>query len=76
MTNFTGFIGLRLGYDHKVRAQNCELRVERIELLKIDHKYSETRVNLLVEATIINIGNRRKMPENLCYQTLSAVNSK
>jgi hypothetical protein len=63
MTNFTGFIGLRIGYDHKVRAQNRQLRVEILELLKIDHKYSEARVNLLVEATIINIENRREIPE-------------
>jgi hypothetical protein len=65
MTNFTGFIGLRLGYDYKVKTQNCELRVETTQLLKIDHKYSDTRVNLPAEATIIYIEKlTQKMPEN------------
>ena len=60
MANFTGLIGLRIEYDHKVRNQNYQRRVETIELWKIDHKYSETRVNLPVEATIINLENRRR----------------
>ena len=55
MTNFTGFIGVRIKGTLKVRNQNCQLRVKTIELLKIDHKYSNTGVNLLVEATTINI---------------------
>ena len=55
ITNYTGFIGLRIGYDDKVRNQNRLFRVETIELLKIDHKYSDAGVNLPVEATIINI---------------------
>jgi hypothetical protein len=43
--------------------------VETIELLKIDHKYSETGVNIPVEATIINIENRRKMLEKCRFKT-------